>query len=74
MGDVAKLQRDALFKKLRAKPENKVNYFCAFLRSTGACRGRASGLIVLSATGEVDILVTACAPWLVHVGGSGYFS
>ena len=25
MGEVAKLQRDALFKKLRAKPENKVS-------------------------------------------------
>ncbi|BDA43782.1 probable ADP-ribosylation factor GTPase-activating protein [Coccomyxa sp. Obi] len=28
MGDVAKLQRDALFKKLRAKPENKVCFDC----------------------------------------------
>ncbi|KAK9915439.1 hypothetical protein WJX75_009230 [Coccomyxa subellipsoidea] len=28
MGDVGKLQRDALFKKLRAKPENKVCFDC----------------------------------------------
>ena len=34
MGDVAKLQRDALFKKLRAKPENKV---CRDESSQGPC-------------------------------------
>lgn len=32
MAEVAKLERDALFKKLRAKPENKVRAYRGFLR------------------------------------------
>ena len=32
MAEVAKLERDALFKKLRAKPENKVRAHRGFLR------------------------------------------
>ena len=32
MAEVAKLERDALFKKLRAKPENKVRANRGFLR------------------------------------------
>ncbi len=34
MGEVAKLERDALFKKLRAKPENKVVFRGSYLTQT----------------------------------------
>lgn len=54
MAEVAKLERDALFKKLRAKPENKVRVHawslgrskhCAYLVSMRRCENGAHSLL-----------------------------
>lgn len=62
MAEIAKLERDALFKRLRAKPENKV-------RECTGCLPCTYGILYLVLRSE-RALMPHCTKRLVNVPGS----
>ena len=60
MADAAKLERDALFKKLRARPENKVRVY-------SGCLPRPYGILYLVLLAEMA-LIAICIASLLCVG------